>query len=117
MASAPSLLGAPPPSPANPPMGMGAMTPQPGAPPPGSPAPAESPDKALVAMGSEIDRALSALAEVSGGSPEFAEARRLIQAGIAKMLQGMATGSTGASPTSAGSPFPGATPSSPVPRP
>lgn len=69
-------------------------------------------------MGAEIDRALSALAQVSGGSPEFAEARRLIQAGIAKMLQGLSGGGdTAVSPTAAGSAFPGATPSSPIARP
>lgn len=95
-------------------MGMAQMTPG-GAPPPGSPAPgAESPDKVIVAMGAEIDRALEALAQVSGGSEEFAQARRLIQAGIAKMLTGAETATT---PTTAGSQFPGATPSSPVPRP
>ena len=95
-------------------MGMGAMTPQ-GAPPPGSPAPdADSPDKALVAMGSEIDRALSALAQVLPKSDGIAQARRLIAADIAAALTG---GDIAASPTAAGSQFPGSTPSAPVPRP
>lgn len=66
-------------------------------------------------MGTEIDRALSAVAQVLGDSPEIAQARRLISAAIAKGLT--PGGETSTSPTEPGSAFPGATPSSPVPRP
>lgn len=107
-------MDAPPPSPANP--GMAGLVPQ-GAPPPGSPAPQQaSPEKAIVSMGREIDMALTALASLGVGSDKFAEARRLIQAGVAELLQQAPGAETASSPTAAGSPFPGTTPSSPIPR-
>jgi len=96
-------------------MGAAGLTPQ-GPSPAGSPTPdqGQSPDKALVAMGVEIDRALSAVSEAIGGSEEIAQARRLISSAIAAKLGG---GDTAQTPTAAGSQFPGATPSAPVPRP
>lgn len=111
----PAQLNGPPPSPANPP--VGALIP-PGPAPAGSPTPDDaSPQKAIVTMGAEIDRALSALAQI-GEVEEFAEARRLIQSGLAKLLtQAAPGGDMAASPTAAGASFPGTTPSSPVPRP
>jgi hypothetical protein len=62
-----------------------------------------------VMMGANIDQALMALSKASPGSvTEFAQARRLIQKGVAKILSGMGGGQTGSpTPTTAGTPFMG----------
>jgi hypothetical protein len=58
-------------------------------------------------MAAEIDRALSALSEAGGGIAEFGQARRMIQAGIAKLLQTQGTPDVALSPTATGPQFPG----------
>lgn len=99
-------LDVPPPSPVNPPGSDAPPTP-PGAGAQGSPNPtSDSPTKAVAAIGMSIDQALSQLSKVATGStPEFAQARKLVQKGIAKILQ--QTQATGGSPTSVGPQFTG----------
>ena len=60
-------------------------------------------------MGQTIDQTLSALASAApGNTPEFAQARKLIQKGIAKILQSAGSPDGGApTPTSVGSQFTG----------
>lgn len=62
----------------------------------------------LVAMGATIDQSLMALAKAApGNTPEFAQARKLIQKGLAKLLQQAGDMSGGGSPTSVGNQFTG----------
>lgn len=103
-------LDSPPPSPANPPSPDATGPTPPGAGPPGTQSPdaGANPIKGLVAMGASIDQALSALSKAAPGSvPEFAQARKLIQKGLAKILQQAGGGTGSPSPTTAGSNFMG----------
>lgn len=114
------MLDGPPPSPANPPgsPGYGGVQGIPGPPgaPPGSPE--GGPDtaaKQLWQMGIEVDRAILALSQAAPGDiPEFGEARKLMQAGIAKLLSGKGAG-LGAPAGATGAQFPGGGMSSGVP--
>lgn len=98
-------LDSPPPNPVNSPMpGMGALMPEMGATPTGG----ENVD-GLIMLGSEIDKSLMSLASAGlEGSREFNQARDLIKAGLAKVLQVRATGSPSMQ-TSGGARFPGST--------
>lgn len=106
----PGALDRPPPSPANPPPASAAPPPQdgfagtgvPGTPPPG---PTDA-LKQLATMGMEIDRALVAFAEmVPGEVPEIGQARKLLQAALAKILA--SGGEQMTSPGGTGTQFPG----------
>lgn len=112
--SSPAGLDAPPPSPANPPSpsgspGFGGLASA------GSPSPAGGMEgdqtalKAVVSMGADIDRAITALAQATGGSDEVMQAKSLIQAHLAKFLAA-GPGALTASPTAPGQQFPGASP-------
>jgi hypothetical protein len=62
--------------------------------------------KQFAAMGLEIDRAIVALSEMAPGQvPEFGQARKLLQAGLAKLLT--SGGGEAAAPGGTGSQFPG----------
>lgn len=116
MPPSPQLDG-PPPSPANPPGAPGYGGVQ-GIPPAGGPGgPPGGPDtaaKQLVQMGIEVDRAILALSQAAPGEiQEFAQARQLMQAGIAKLISG--SGELGAPPGATGSQFPGGGMSSGMP--
>jgi len=115
MFSSPAALDAPPPSPANPPA-PGASGPQGfsglsagGGSPAGSMEGDQTALKAVVSMGADIDRAITALAQATGGSDEVMQAKSLIQAHLAKFLAA-GPGALTASPTAPGQQFPGASP-------
>jgi hypothetical protein len=62
--------------------------------------------KQIVTMGTEIDRALLAFSEMAPGNvPEIGQARKLIQAALAKILQ--SGGEAMTTPGSVGNQFPG----------
>src|SRR5260221_12183911 len=93
-------LDQPPPSPLNPPPGGGAAGSFGGAGvPPMSPGPSQAdPMKQVAQMGMEIDRALLAFSEMAPGDvPEIGQARKLVQAALAKILSssGQVTGAAG----------------------
>lgn len=103
-------LNSPPPSPVNPqspggPAGFGGLAP--------SPVGSEEGDggalKAVVSMGADIDRGISALAQATGGSDDLMQAKQLLQSHLAKFLAA-GPGALTASPTAPGSQFPGAAP-------
>jgi hypothetical protein len=111
-------LDGPPPSPANPPGapgygGVPGIPPVPGGPEAGAP---DTAAKQLVSMGADIDRAILAMAQAAPGDiPEFAEARKLMQAGVAKLIAGAAGGGLGAASGATGAQFPGGGMSSGIP--
>ena len=112
MASAgPAALNGPPPSPSNPaapagPAGFGGL----GGSPVGSAEGDQGALKAVVSMGADIDRAITALAQATGGSDQIMQAKQLIQAHLANFLAA-GPGALTASPTAPGQQFPGAQPS------
>lgn len=108
----PAALNGPPPTPVNPqspagPAGFGGLA-QPA--PVGSDAGDQGALKAVVSMGADIDRAIIALAQATGGSDEVMQAKQLIQQHLAKFLAA-GPGAMSASPTAPGQQFPGAQPS------
>lgn len=107
-------LDGPPPSPVNGPtapgqQGFGSL----GGPPPiGSPQGDQGALKAVVSMGADIDRAISGMAQATGGSDALMQAKQLIQQHLANWLAA-GPGALTASPTAPGPQFPGASPSGP----
>jgi hypothetical protein len=110
------MLDGPPPNPVNGPAGQppagGGFGGLGGANPVGSPQGDQNALKAVVSMGADIDRAVSGLAQATGGSDELMQAKQLIQAHLAKWLAA-GPGALSASPTAPGPQFPGASPSGP----
>lgn len=112
MASVPNpALDGPPPTPVqpqtNPPQGFGNLGG--GQPPVGSPQADQGALRAVVSMGADIDRAISGMAQATGGSDELMQAKQLIQAHLAKWLAA-GPGALAANPTAPGPQFPGAQP-------
>lgn len=108
----PAMLDGPPPNPVNSPPsggpgGFGGLA---GASPVGSPSGDQNALKSVVSMGADIDRAVTGLAQATGGSDELMQAKQLIQAHLAKWLAA-GPGALTASPTAPGQQFPGAAPS------
>lgn len=66
--------------------------------------------RAVVSMGADIDRAITSLAQATGGSDEIMQAKQLIQAHLSRFLAA-GPGALTAAPTAPGSQFPGASPS------
>jgi len=108
----PAMLDGPPPNPVNSPgpQGPGGFGGLAGASPVGSPQGDQTALKSVVAMGADIDRAVTGLAQATGGSDELMQAKQLIQAHLAKWLAA-GPGALTASPTAPGQQFPGASPS------
>lgn len=113
MASAPSgpPLDSAPPAPTAPGMSAGQLVAGPGAAtsPGGDSAQPQAVAQQLVRMGAEVDRALMAISQVAvEGQKEFAQARQLISAGLAKHLSQVGGGADlSTSPTAPGTQFPG----------
>lgn len=107
----PQALNQPPPSPANPaspggPQGFGGLG---AGSPVGSPEGDQGALKAVVAMGADLDRGISALAQAIGGSDQIMQAKQLLQSALAQFLAA-GPGALSASPTAPGAQFPGASP-------
>lgn len=111
----PRSLDGPPPNPVNPPSpggpagfgGLGGAS---------SPVGSQQADqqalRSVVSMGADIDRAITALAQATGGSDSIMQAKQLIQQHLANFLSA-GPGALTASPTAAGEQFPGAPASGP----
>lgn len=109
-----SPLDGPPPNPVNgpPPGSPGGFGGLGGQQPTGSPQQDQQALKAVVSMGADIDRAISGMAQATGGSDELMQAKQLIQAHLAKWLAA-GPGALTSNPTAPGPQFPGASPSGP----
>ena len=109
--ASPLALNGPPPSPVNPqspggPAGFGGLAPA----PTGSAEGDGGALKAVVSMGADLDRGISALAAAIGGSDQIMQAKQLLQSALANFLAA-GPGAMTASPTAPGSQFPGSAPS------
>lgn len=108
-AAASGQLDGPPPNPMNSPSpapgGFGGLG---GAPPSGAQGD-NGALKAVVSMGADIDRAITSLAQATGGSDEIMQAKQLIQSHLSRWLAA-GPGALTASPTAPGQQFPGASP-------
>lgn len=106
-----AALNGPPPNPVNsPPTGAGGFSGLASPSPVGSQEGDNGALKAVVAMGADIDRGISALAQAIGGSDQIIQAKQLIQSALAQFLSA-GPGALTASPTAPGQQFPGAQPS------